>query len=187
MGKTGGGRGTNQHRVKGRGTANGGGRTEEVEVDIKPADETNPFDPLNQPYGATPVEEEDREQLLDEHQGIATLAELNALEATNIARGLLWLRTEPPSVEDLLNQWYHLDTHRHMFGDVWRWAGQVRTREMTVGIAPHQIRETWKAALDDTRWHIENRTYGPIETIMRLHHRTVHVHPFVNGNGRHAA
>lgn len=73
-----------------------------------------------------------------------------------------------------------------MFGDVWTWAGMIRTREMTIGITPHQIQEQWKAALDDAAWHLTARTWTPAETVLRLHHRTVQIHPFVNGNGRHA-
>lgn len=144
------------------------------------------FDPLNQPYGATPVDEESREQLRPVHHGIETLAELNALEAANIARGLLWLRLGSPSTADLLDQYTLRDVHRRMFGDVWTWAGAIRAREMTIGIAPDQIQEQWKMILDDTKWHVENRTWSPAETVLRAHHRTVQIHPFVNGNGRHA-
>lgn len=144
------------------------------------------FDPLNQPYGATPVDEESREQLQPPHHGIKTLAELNALEAGNIARGLLWLRLELPSTDDLLDQYVLRQVHRYMFGDVWTWAGAIRVREMSIGIAPDQIQEQWKMILDDTKWHVENRTWSPAETVLRAHHRTVQIHPFVNGNGRHA-
>lgn len=146
----------------------------------------NPLDPLNQPYGATPIDEDVREHLLVAHRGIASLAELNALEAANITRGLLWLRLEGPSTADLLDQHWQRELHRRMFGDVWSWAGAIRTREMTIGIAPYRIQEDWKIALDDSAWHIDNQTWSPVETALRLHHRTVAIHPFVNGNGRHA-
>lgn len=184
MGKTGGGRGTNQHQVKG--TAKQQPGTEESGVSLAPSVPGGLFDPLNQPYGATQVDEESREHLLPEHQGIATLAELNALEAANIGRGLLWLRAEGLEAADLLDQYTLREIHQHMFGDVWTWAGALRLREMTIGIDPHQIQERWKMALDDTAWHIESRSYSPAETVLRLHHRTVQIHPFVNGNGRHA-
>ena len=32
----------------------------------------------------------------------------------------------------------------------------------------------------------EQRTYPPDEIAIRLHHRLVSIHPFANGNGRHA-
>ena len=184
MGKPGGGRGTNQHQGKGAAKARPGPVAAESEVVLPPV--PGLFDPLNQPYGATPVDEESRDHLLPEHRGIRTLAELNALEAANIARGLLWLRTEGLETDDLLDQFRLREVHQRMFGDVWTWAGALRLREMTIGIAPHQIQKHWKAALDDTAWHIEHRTWSPAETVLRLHHRTVLIHPFVNGNGRHA-
>ena len=40
--------------------------------------------------------------------------------------------------------------------------------------------------LDDTNAWIEHQAYPPDEIAVRLHHRLVQVHPFSNGNGRHA-
>lgn len=40
--------------------------------------------------------------------------------------------------------------------------------------------------LDDCRFWIENGTYLPDEIAARFHHRLVWIHPFPNGNGRHA-
>jgi Fic-DOC domain mobile mystery protein B len=40
--------------------------------------------------------------------------------------------------------------------------------------------------LDDTRGWIEYRTYPPDEIAVCFHHRLVLIHPFANGNGRHA-
>ena len=40
--------------------------------------------------------------------------------------------------------------------------------------------------LDDTRFWIEHGTYEPDEIAARFHHRLVWIHPFPNGNGRHA-
>ena len=48
-------------------------------------------------------------------------------------------------------------------------------------------------ALNWNDWHqpsklfcIERRTYPPDEIAVRFHHRLVVIHPFPNGNGRHA-
>jgi Fic-DOC domain mobile mystery protein B len=38
----------------------------------------------------------------------------------------------------------------------------------------------------DVRYWIESRTHSPDETALRFHHRLVFIHPFSNGNGRHA-
>jgi fido (protein-threonine AMPylation protein) len=40
--------------------------------------------------------------------------------------------------------------------------------------------------LDDTKAWIRYRTYRPDEIAVRFHHRLVQIHPFPNGNGRHA-
>ena len=38
----------------------------------------------------------------------------------------------------------------------------------------------------DVRYWIESRTHSPDEIALRFHHRLVFIHPFSNGNGRHA-
>lgn len=40
--------------------------------------------------------------------------------------------------------------------------------------------------LDDVRFWVENKTCPADEIALRLHHRLVAIHPFPNGNGRHA-
>ena len=47
---------------------------------------------------------------------------------------------------------------------------------------PHHLR----ILLDDCRYWIEHGTYPPDEIAARFHHRLVLIHPFANGNGRHA-
>jgi Fic-DOC domain mobile mystery protein B len=42
------------------------------------------------------------------------------------------------------------------------------------------------ALLDDGRAWIEYKSYPPDEIAVRVHHRLVQIHPFPNGNGRHA-
>ncbi|WP_112248821.1 mobile mystery protein B [Kribbella monticola] len=144
------------------------------------------FDPLNQPYGATPVQEDDRQYLLEVHQGVETMAELNDLESSNIAAARFWIRDEALDVADLLSLPAQCDIHRRMFDQVWKWAGLIRTRELNIGVEPYRIREDWAAALGDAEFWIENQTFSPAEVVLRLHHRMVQIHPFQNGNGRHA-
>ena len=38
----------------------------------------------------------------------------------------------------------------------------------------------------DVRYWVEHKTFSPDEIAIRLHHRLVAIHPFANGNGRHA-
>jgi Fic-DOC domain mobile mystery protein B len=40
--------------------------------------------------------------------------------------------------------------------------------------------------LDDARAWIGYKAYPPDEIAVRFHHRLVQIHPFPNGNGRHA-
>jgi Fic-DOC domain mobile mystery protein B len=40
--------------------------------------------------------------------------------------------------------------------------------------------------IDDTKARIEYKAYPPDEIAVRFHHRMTQIHPFPNGNGRHA-
>jgi len=73
-----------------------------------------------------------------------------------------------------------------MLGDVWRWAGKFRTSERNLGIAYYEIPAALRLLLDDTRAWIEYKSYAPDEIAVQFHHRLVQIHPFPNGNGRHA-
>jgi Fic-DOC domain mobile mystery protein B len=76
--------------------------------------------------------------------------------------------------------------HKRMFGRVWRWAGEFRLTERNIRVAPHRIGVDLRNLLDDCRYWIEHGTYPPDEIAARFHHRLVWIHPFPNGNGRHA-
>jgi Fic-DOC domain mobile mystery protein B len=73
-----------------------------------------------------------------------------------------------------------------MLGDVWRWAGKFRKSERNLGIAFYEIPVNLRQLLNDTKAWIEYKTYSPDEIAVRFHHRLVQIHPFPNGNGRHA-
>lgn len=40
--------------------------------------------------------------------------------------------------------------------------------------------------LENARYWAEHEVYKPLEAAARFHHRLVQIHPFPNGNGRHA-
>ena len=40
--------------------------------------------------------------------------------------------------------------------------------------------------LDNARYWADNGVFPPLEAAARFHHRMVQIHPFPNGNGRHA-
>lgn len=138
-------------------------------------------------YGQTPFDEDARFDLTPRYQDLATMDELNAAEADNIAAALMWLGTLPFNApEDLLNQPALRDLHRRMFGEVWTWAGKLRRRATNLGVAPVMIAQDWEAALRNTVTQIEHSSY-PVEEIgVRFHHAMLAIHCFTNGNGRHA-
>ncbi|MFD4327591.1 mobile mystery protein B [Nocardioides sp. NPDC058538] len=137
--------------------------------------------------GETPIDEDDREFLMPAYAHITTRDELNLAEATNIVFGIRWLnRAGHLQAEEVLDQWFLRDLHRNMFGRVWTWAGRNRTRQTNIGVDPGVITERWAQLLDQARGWIEYEAYSPDEICVRLHHRLASIHPFTNGNGRHA-
>ncbi len=54
------------------------------------------------------------------------------------------------------------------------------------GIPVPDIRPRLADLLADARYWIDHSTYPPDEIAVRLHHRLTQIHPFANGNGRHA-
>jgi Fic-DOC domain mobile mystery protein B len=73
-----------------------------------------------------------------------------------------------------------------MLGDVWRWAGNFRTTERNLGIPFYEIPTALRQLLDDVKAWVEYKSFAPGEIAIRFHHRLVQIHPFPNGNGRHA-
>ncbi len=130
---------------------------------------------------ATPLTEAEKRDLKPAY--IATRAELNAAEQENIARGQDWASRRR---RDLLTESFVKSLHRHMFNDVWRWAGRFRASERNIGIDHWEIPAALRMLLDDAKTWIEHEAYPPDEIAVRLHHRLTQIHPFPNGNGRHA-
>jgi len=133
------------------------------------------------PEDATPLTPEERTDIIPAH--IAYRAELNAAEQENIARGQDWALARK---RDLLTEKFIRDLHRRMFGDVWRWAGKFRTTERNLGIPYFEIPMAARELLEDAKTWVEHNAYPADEIAVRFHHRLVKIHPFPNGNGRHA-
>jgi Fic-DOC domain mobile mystery protein B len=76
--------------------------------------------------------------------------------------------------------------HEKMFDQTWRWAGEYRRSERNIGVPVHQIRDRLVVLLGDVRFWLERGTYPPDEIAVRFHHKLALIHPFPNGNGRHA-
>ncbi len=133
--------------------------------------------------GATPLDPDDMEGL--KHPHIETRGELDQLEQQNIQDGFIWLNKQR-KFKDYLSENFLLELHKRMLGDVWSWAGNFRHSGKNIGVDHLVVGVELKKLLDDARYWIEHKTYGREEFAARLHHRLVLIHPFPNGNGRHA-
>lgn len=137
---------------------------------------------FHQPDHATPLTPEEQRDLIPSH--ISNRGELNEAEQDNILRGQDWaFRRRRPNT---LSEKFITDLHRRMLGDVWRWAGAFRRTERNLGVPYYEIPTQLRQLLEDVKTWIEMNSYPPDEIAVRFHHRLVFIHPFANGNGRHA-
>lgn len=134
------------------------------------------------PPGATPIDPDEAEGLRLSH--ITTRSELDRWEQDNIVDAENWAFRRRS--DDLLSVNFILKLHEKMFGVVWDWAGSFRRSEKNLGIDPLSIRSSLRELLEDVKAWIEFKTYPTDEIAARFHHRLVAIHPFPNGNGRHA-
>ncbi len=137
---------------------------------------------FNYPEGATPLNPNEIDGLLLTH--ITTRTELDRWEQDNINEALAWLEQRKP--KDILNESFMKQLHKRMFGNVWKWAGDLRKTEKNLGVPFYQISIEVKKLCDDVEYWIENKTFPDDEIAARFHHRLVFIHLFPNGNGRHA-
>ncbi|AJC83772.1 mobile mystery protein B (plasmid) [Rhizobium etli bv. phaseoli str. IE4803] len=142
-------------------------------------------DLFQEPEDATPLEPQEREGLLQ--SWITHRNDLNEAEQENIVKGAAWVRgRRHMSVDRMLTEEFMRTLHRRMFGEVWQWAGRFRATERNIGIQAYRIPVELAALLADVRYWIEHETFATDEIAIRFHHRLVAIHPFPNGNGRHA-
>jgi len=130
--------------------------------------------------GNTPIDE-------DEAQGlrlswVRTRGDLNDAEAANILEGRRAIGS--PTLADVTDDLWLRRVHKLMFGDVWSWAGTYRLTDRNIGINSTEVSVAVRALVEDCRtWVVFDTTEMPVA---RFHHRLVTIHPFPNGNGRHA-
>ncbi len=137
---------------------------------------------FDEPDGATPLDPDEMQGLKFLH--VTTRGELDELEQANIEQGLAWIsRRRGGSIFD---DAFLRTLHKRLFGEVWAWAGEYRKTEKNIGIDPLHISVQLRTLLDDARYWAENEVFPPLEAAARFHHRMVQIHPFPNGNGRHA-
>jgi Fic-DOC domain mobile mystery protein B len=133
--------------------------------------------------GNTPLSPD---ELADLIPSLATKEELNEWERENILLAREWATRNRVRPIEMASDNFIRKLHLKMFDQTWGWAGHYRKTEKNLGVPFIEIRERLAALFGDVRYWIENETYSPDETAVRFHHRLVVVHPFPNGNGRHA-
>lgn len=139
-------------------------------------------DPLGaQDDDATALDDEEREGLIPSY--ITLRSELNEAEQANLLEAEGWAFSRR---RDVRNERFLDALHKRMFGHVWRWAGTHRRSNKNIGVDAYRIPQELRQLMDDTRYWIDNGTYWPDEIAARYHHRLVWIHPYPNGNGRHA-
>ncbi|MFV1988207.1 MAG: mobile mystery protein B [Gemmatimonadota bacterium] len=133
------------------------------------------------PDGATPLDPDEIDDLLPAH--IQTRDELNLWEQQNILEAAKWAeRTRTAALQEPTIR----TLHKRMFDDTWAWAGTYRRSNRNLGVDWPTIALEVKNLVGDGKFWLQNEAFSTDEAILRLHHRLVQIHPFPNGNGRHA-
>jgi Fic-DOC domain mobile mystery protein B len=134
------------------------------------------------PEGSTPIDPDEAKGLRLTH--ITTQGELNRWEQDNILEAKAWLEKARPT--DILNEKFIKTLHKRMFKNIWKWSGQYRQSDKNIGGSWYQVPMSLKNLCKDTTVWIELGEDPPDLIAARFHHRLVSIHPFPNGNGRHA-
>ena len=131
--------------------------------------------------GQTPLPPELRKGL--KPKNIQTIGDLDEYEEANIFDGLAWLMKQKNSLADK-DFWFKL--HKKLFGQVWSWAGEVRSHQLDNPdfTEPYQIQEELQKIEDDLKFWIKNDTYSKEEILTRFHEKLLTIHPFSNGNSK---
>ena len=118
--------------------------------------------------------------------GISNRQELSVVEAENVRKAIVkYLGGSLTRRTAKFDLSWMLKLHREMFGNVWKWAGEVRMTDLNLGSPWQQITvQLHDLCADLAYWE----THWPdvVEQAVHLHHRAVQIHPFLNGNGRWA-
>jgi Fic-DOC domain mobile mystery protein B len=144
------------------------------------------MDDDTKPTGATPGDDlsglllsnltDKRDRDAAELQSIAQAYDKHVFRARKKKPGTDWLTEE-----------FVRRAHRDMFGGIWGWAGKYRTSSTNIGVDCHLIPEQVARLCGDFRfWDSPESKMNTVEIAARLQGRLTRIHPFKNGNGRHA-
>ncbi len=131
---------------------------------------------------ATPLDPDEMEGLIPTH--IVNRGQLDELEQANIVAAQIWLSTA--RINKINEDGNLRKLHNKMFGQVWRWAGTFRSTAKNIGIDAYQIAPELRNLCEDVDTWIKYSSYDADEIAARFHHKLLFIHPFPNGNGRHA-
>ena len=134
--------------------------------------------------GATPLEPDEADALVP--SWVATRGDLDEVEQANIVGAIAWSRERDQSPKTVLTEAFLRHLHRRMFGDVWKWAGTYRHSNKNIGVEWPRIADEVGRLIGDARYWVDHEVFPADEIAIRFHHQLVQIHPFPNGNGRHA-
>ncbi len=132
--------------------------------------------------GQTPLDLNEASALIPKH--LSTQGELDEWEAENIFNARQWLAQR--KTLDVLNDHFCRELHKRMFCDTWKWAGTFRKTGKNIGCEWSQIGVQLRQLFGNVSFWIEQDVFALDEAAARFHHQLVWLHPFANGNGRHA-
>ncbi|MCB1081237.1 MAG: mobile mystery protein B [Chlamydiia bacterium] len=111
-------------------------------------------------------------------KGLATYQELSEQETESILKAKNKHFSKSKQKRFIVSESSIKKVHEDMFSEVWNWAGIYRKTQTNIGIKPYQIGiEVYKLSEDVEYWEILELSLLEI---------AAYIHPFENGNGRHA-
>jgi Fic-DOC domain mobile mystery protein B len=133
--------------------------------------------------GQTPIDENEAVGLL---LPIRTQDALNRVEEENIVRARVWASRSRLVRRELLVDSTLRRIHKEMFGGVWKWAGTYRRSDKNMGSPWQQVPTQVRQLCDNFALRASNHREERDRLAVDFHHQLVSIHPFPNGNGRHA-
>jgi len=132
--------------------------------------------------GETPIDDSSGLKV----SGVSTRRQLSIVEAENIRKVLVKYFGGDLSDEiapfDLI---WAKRLHQEMYEEVWEWAGQFRLKDLNLGCPWAQVPEMTHNLFENLKYWKDQKV-DLLEQATHLHHQSVFIHPFQNGNGRWA-
>ena len=143
------------------------------------------------PDGATPIDADEAAGLLPRH--IRTQGQLNQWEEENIMEAEAWAFQRRWTSDGVLTEAFVRKLHQAMFSKTWSWAGKFRRSDKNIGVDFTRIAVGLNDLLENVKTQLsylpvqpKTQTLAMDQIAAKFHHQLVWLHPFANGNGRHA-